>query len=223
MVDRSLLLRRTLPVTLLLLMGVAVGSAEGPSPALLDPSLATEQAPEEFKVKIETTSGDFVIEVVRKWAPNGADRFYNLVKIGYYVDNAFFRVVDGFMAQVGMHGDPKVNAAWSQSPIPDDPIRKENTRGTVTFGARAAPDSRTTQFFINYTDNSYLRKHGKFAPFGRVVEGMEVVDNLYSGYGEGAPRGKGPSQGEIMKAGNTYLKEQFPKLDYITGTTILDK
>jgi peptidyl-prolyl cis-trans isomerase A (cyclophilin A) len=192
------------------------------NPALTDPTRATETAPDVYRVKLETTSGDVVIEVTRKWAPNGADRFYNLVKVGYYDDTAFYRVIDGFMAQVGMHGDPQVQAAWANASIKDDPILKPNTRGMVTFAARTAPDSRTTQFFINYGDNTRLKVHGKFAPFGKVVEGMDVVDSLYSGYGEGAPRGRGPSQGTIMREGNEYLKRDFPKLDYINRATIVE-
>jgi len=191
-----------------------------PNPALLDPSLATEQAPDTYSVKVETSSGDFIIEVHRKWAPKGADRFYNLVKIGYYDDTAFFRVVSGFMAQIGFHGDPAVTAAWRAAGIEDDPIVTDNTRAMVTFAMSSRPSSRTTQFFVNYGDNSYLKQHGKFAPFGKVLEGMDVIDSLYSGYGEGAPRGKGPSQGRIAAEGNEYLKKDFPKLDYILRARI---
>jgi len=197
--------------------------AAEPNPALLKPSLATETAPESYKIKLETTKGDIVIEVTRAWAPNGADRFYNLVKIGYYDGAVFFRVIEGFMAQVGMNGDPAVYAAWSKAAIPDDPVLQSNTRGMVTFAATAAPNSRTTQFFINFGDNSSLKQHGPFAPFGRVVEGMDVVDSLHSGYGEGAPRGRGPSQGEIARQGNAYLKASFPELDAITRASVLAK
>jgi peptidyl-prolyl cis-trans isomerase A (cyclophilin A) len=224
MIGRAPVLGTLIPVmVIVVLAGAAPGTAAEPNRALLVPSLADAQAPETFKVKVETTSGDFVIEVHRDWAPNGADRFYNLVKIGYYDDTAFFRVIDGFMAQVGMNGDPKVQAAWSRVPIQDDPIRKENTRGMVTFAAKASPNSRTTQFFINYGDNTRLRQHGTFAPFGKVIEGMSVVDNLYSGYGEGAPSGGGPSQAKIIREGNSYLKQEFPKLDYIISTTVVDQ
>lgn len=196
-------------------------SPADPNPAMLKPSLAAETAPESYKVKLETTKGDFVIEVTRAWAPNGADRFYNLVKIGYYDGAVFFRVIDGFMAQVGLHGDPAVQAAWSKAAIADDPVTQSNTRGMVTFAATSAPNSRTTQFFINFGDNSSLKQHGPFAPFGRVVEGMKVVDSLYSGYGEGAPKGRGPSQGEIARQGNAYLKAGFPELDAITRASLL--
>ena len=195
--------------------------AAEPSPALLDPSLAADTAPESFKVKLETTKGNFVIEVTRAWAPNGADRFYNLVKIGYYDGAVFFRVVESFMAQVGMHGEPAVQAAWSKAWMPDDPVVQSNTRGMVTFAAQAAADSRTTQFFINFGDNSYLAQHGPFAPFGKVVEGMQVVDALYSDYGEGAPRGRGPSQAEIARQGSAYLKANFPELDAITRASLV--
>jgi peptidyl-prolyl cis-trans isomerase A (cyclophilin A) len=196
-------------------------SSADPNPALLKPSLAAETAPESYKVKFETTKGDFTIQVNRTWAPNGADRFYNLVKIGYYDGAVFFRVIDGFMAQVGMHGDPAVQAAWMKASIPDDPPTQSNTRGMVTFAAQGTPNSRTTQFFINFGDNSSLKQHGPFAPFGRVVEGMKVVDSLYSGYGEGAPKGRGPSQGEIVRQGNAYLKSSFPELDAITKASLL--
>ena len=195
--------------------------AAEPSPALLQPSLAVEKAPETYKARFDTSKGVFVIEVTRDWAPNGADRFYNLVKIGYYDGAVFFRVIEGFMAQVGMHGDPAVQAVWSKATIPDDPVLQSNTRGMVTFAATSAANSRTTQFFINFGDNSSLKQHGPFAPFGRVVEGMAVVDTLHSGYGEGAPRGRGPSQGEIARQGNAYLKASFPELDAITRATLL--
>ncbi len=193
----------------------------GSDPGLADPKLATGTAPDSFRVKVETTKGDFVIEVFRDWAPHGADRFYNLVKVGYYEDIAFFRVIEGFMAQVGMNGDPKIQAVWSDFPIPDDPVVKDNTRGMVTFAAKSSPNSRTTQIFVNYGDNTHLKRYGKFAPIGQVVEGMEVVDSLYSGYGEGAPKGRGPSQAAIIQQGNAYLKKEFPELDYITRATVV--
>jgi peptidyl-prolyl cis-trans isomerase A (cyclophilin A) len=219
--SRGALDRAAVVMMMLACAAAPAAAGEKPHPALADPKLAIETSPDSYRVKLETTQGDFVIEVVREWAPNGADRFYNLVRIGYYQDVAFYRVIEGFMAQAGMHGDPEIQAAWSGQSIPDDPILKENARGTVTFAARSSPDSRTTQFFINYVDNSHLRRYGKFAPFGRVVEGMEVVDALYSGYGEGAPRGGGPSQGAIAQQGNAYLKEKFPKLDYILRASLL--
>ncbi|MCB9524625.1 MAG: peptidylprolyl isomerase [Myxococcales bacterium] len=199
----------------------AQGAAEpaGPHPALLDPSKATEQAPEKFTVKLETTKGDILIDVTRAWAPQGADRFYNLVKIGYYNDVAFFRVISGFMAQVGISGDPKVNEAWRPARIKDDPVTQSNTRGMVTFAKTGMPDSRTTQIFLNFKDNSNLDRMG-FAPFGKV-QSMDVVDQIYSGYGEGAPRGQGPSQGRLQGEGNSYLKAEFPDMDYIKKASIV--
>jgi peptidyl-prolyl cis-trans isomerase A (cyclophilin A) len=177
-----------------------------------------ETAPGSFRARFETTAGDFVIEVHHDWAPQGADRFYTLVKSGYYDGVRFFRVISGFMAQFGIHGDPKVSAAWRGRRIPDDPVRQSNARGMVTF-ATAGPNTRTTQVFINYRDNGMLDGQG-FAPFGRVVEGMEVVDRLFAGYGEGAPNGLGPDQGRIQADGNAYLERDFPKLDYVKRATI---
>ncbi len=191
------------------------------NPALLDPSLATATAPETFKVKLETTKGDVVVEVTRAWAPHGADRFYNLVKIGYYDNVAFFRVISGFMAQVGIHGDPKVNAVWRSASIPDDPVVKSNTRGMVTFAMSSAPNSRTTQIFFNYSDRNSQLDAMRFAPFGKVVQGMEVLDALYSGYGEGAPQGRGPSQQRAQMEGNAYLARDFAQLDSIKKATVL--
>jgi peptidyl-prolyl cis-trans isomerase A (cyclophilin A) len=185
----------------------------GPGAALRDPSRATEKAPERFRVRFETTKGPFVVEVTRAWAPRGADRFYNLVRAGYFDDVAFFRTISGFMVQFGIHGDPRVSAAWREARIPDDPVTQSNARGTVTF-AMAGPDTRTTQLFINFKDNAFLDSQG-FPPFGRVVEGMSVVDSLYSGYGEGAPRGMGPDQGRAQQEGNAYFRSSFPKLDFV--------
>ena len=191
-----------------------------PLPPLLDPAQATETAPERFRVRFETTEGAFVVEVRRKWAPNGADRFYNLVKLGYYDGVTFFRVLENFMAQFGIHGDPKVSRVWRNAQIPDDPVAQSNKRGMVTF-AMAGPDTRTTQIFISYKDNSNLDRMG-FAPFGRVVEGLSVVDKLYSGYGEGAPRGAGPDQGRAQSEGNDYFRREFPDLDHIKSARLVE-
>jgi len=180
---------------------------------------ATAPAPAVYKVKMATTRGNFVIEVHRDWAPLGADRFYNLVKVGYFTDVAFFRVIKGFMVQFGIHGDPAVNRKWHASRIADDPTGKQsNERGMVTF-ATAGPNTRTTQVFINYQNNARLDAMG-FTPIGRVVSGMDVVEQLEGIYGEGAPSGAGPSQSQIESAGNAYLKAQFPKLDYLKSATI---
>ena len=196
-------------------------SPEKPNPALLDPSLAADKAPDTYTVKMETTAGDFVIEVHRSWAPHGADRFYNLVKIGYYEDAAFYRVLKGFMAQAGMNSNPAVTAAWMSARIPPDKVAQSNTKGRVTFAMGGSPDTRTTQIFINYGNNSYLDESG-FAPFGEVVEGFEVVKSLYAGYGEGEPNGEGPSQMKLFRGGNDYLKGAFPKLDYIVRASVLE-
>ena len=177
-----------------------------------DPGFS-QQAPDSFRARFSTTKGDFVIAVHRAWAPLGADRFYNLVRSGYYDGVRFFRVLPGFMAQFGIHGDTAVTTAWRERRIPDDPMRRSNQRGLVTF-ATAGAGTRTTQVFINYRDNSRLDGMG-FAPFGEVVEGMAVVDSLYGGYGEGAPNGRGPDQMRMHIEGEKYLARQFPRLDKI--------
>jgi len=196
-------------------------SATGAKPDLSNPASAAmrQRAPGTFRARFETRKGSFVIAVQRDWAPLGADRFYNLVKSGYFDGARFFRVIPGFMAQFGIHGDPQVAAAWRDATIPDDPVRQHNTRGAVSF-ATAGPGTRTTQLFINYGDNSQLDGMG-FAPFGQVVEGMDVVDALYGGYGEGAPRGRGPDQGRIQLEGNVYLEREFPQLDYVRVASIV--
>ncbi|HEU4405267.1 MAG TPA: peptidylprolyl isomerase [Polyangiaceae bacterium] len=187
---------------------------------IFHPELAIERAPEVYKAKFTTTKGDFVIEVHRDWAPNGADRFYNLVKLGFFDGVKFFRAVENFMVQFGISGDPRVNGAWYRASITDDPVKKSNKRGFVTF-ATSGPHSRSTQVFINYSDaNARLDKTG-FAPFGQVVEGMKVVDSLYKGYGEGAPMGKGPDQGRVQSEGNKYLEKEFPLLDAVKEAKIL--
>lgn len=202
----------------------AAAAAEAPkerNPDLLDPSKATETAPATFAVKFETTAGEFVVDVTREWAPLGADRFWNLVKLGFYDDTFFFRVIGGFMVQFGLSGDPNVNTAWRDARIDDDPVKQSNTRGMVTF-AMAGPNTRTTQLFVNFGDNSRLDGM-KFAPFGKVREpGMDVVDKIYSGYGEGAPMGRGPNQAILGARGNEYLKAEFPKLDRIVRATLLE-
>jgi peptidyl-prolyl cis-trans isomerase A (cyclophilin A) len=184
-----------------------------------DPSKLTEKAPESFKAKFTTTKGAFTIEVTRSQSPNGADRFYNLVKSGYFQDVSFFRVIPGFMGQFGIHGDPKVSAAWRTARIQDDPVKSSNKRGAISF-AMAGPNTRTTQLFINLVDNTNLDSMG-FSPFGKVVEGMEIVDKINGEYGEGAPRGRGPNQGLIQEKGNEYLKASFPNLDYIKSAVIV--
>ena len=191
----------------------------GSNAALLDPSKANETAPAVYKAKFETTEGDFVIEVHRDWAPLGADRFFNLVKIGFYDDVSFFRVIDGFMVQFGISGYPDVMGRWRDANMKDDPAKESNMKGMVTF-ATAGPNSRTTQVFINFSDNKNLDAMG-FTPIGRVIEGKDVVEKLYKGYGEGAPNGRGPDQRKLQSQGTVYLKKDFPELDYVKKASIL--
>jgi peptidyl-prolyl cis-trans isomerase A (cyclophilin A) len=190
-----------------------------PDPALMNPSALQEQAPAVYKVKFTTTKGDFVVEVTRAWSPHGADRFYNLVKHHFYDGAAFFRVLPDFVAQFGISPWPEVSQVWHQAVIPDDRVTQSNTRGTLTF-ATAGPNTRTTQIFINLANNSNLNGMG-FSPFGKVIDGMKVVDKLYSRYGEGAPRGNGPAQDRIQGEGKAYLEKEFPKLDTITTAVIV--
>jgi peptidyl-prolyl cis-trans isomerase A (cyclophilin A) len=185
---------------------------------LSDPASLNETAPDVYKVKFDTSKGPFVVEVHRDWAPNGADRFYNLVKNGFFDNDRFFRVVDGFMVQFGINGNPKLSSVWRDANIKDDPVTQSNKRGMMTF-ATSGPNSRTTQVFINFNNNVGLDGQG-FSPFGQVVSGMKVVDSLYNGYGEGAPRGSGPDQGRVQSEGNAYLNKDFPMLDYIKKATI---
>ena len=220
-------MRTAKALTLSLMAATFLAAAPAPAPAppapnqkLMNPTALNAQAPAIYKVKLQTSKGDVVMEVTREWAPHGADRFYNLVKNGYYDNARFFRVIKDFMVQFGINGDPAVNQVWQQANIPDDPVVQSNKRGMVTF-ATAGPNTRTTQVFINYADrNAGLDGQG-FAPFGKVVEGMEVVDTLYSDYGEGAPQGMGPDQGRSQSEGNAYLTKNFPNLDYIKKATIM--
>jgi peptidyl-prolyl cis-trans isomerase A (cyclophilin A) len=182
---------------------------------LKDPAQLNERAPDQFRARFDTSQGAFVIAVEREWAPLAADRFYNLVKNGFYTDSRFFRVLDGFMAQFGLHADPAVNSAWRSANLRDEPVVKSNLRGSVTFTRESSPNSRYTMIFINYKDNSYLDADG-FAPFGQVVSGMEVVDRFYSGYG----RQNVPDQRRILREGNAYLTAEYPKLDFVKTATV---
>lgn len=185
---------------------------------LSNPAALTEQAPATYKAKFDTSRGVFVIEVRRDWAPNGADRFYNLVKNGFFDDARFFRVLSGFMVQFGINGNPAIQRNWRTAAIKDDPVKQSNTPGMVTF-ATAGPNTRTTQVFVNYGNNARLDGQG-FAPFGKVVSGMDVVEKLYAQYGEGAPGGAGPDQSKIQGEGNAYLNRYFPSLDFIKKATV---
>lgn len=193
---------------------MAVATATLVTPVFAQEQVA-EQAPEKFQVKFETSEGDFTVEVMRKWAPVGADRFYQLVKQDFFKDVRFFRVVPNFMVQFGISGDPEVQKNWRDATIKDDPVVASNQRGYITFAKTGAPNSRTTQLFINFKDNSFLDNQG-FAPFGRVVEGMEVVDRINAQYREQ------PDQGAIQTQGNEYLTSRFPELDYIKSAKIVE-
>lgn len=197
--------------------GAGGGAASGLTKP--DKSAIATPAPDSFKVAFETSKGNFTVVAHRDWAPRGVDRFYHLVELGFFNDARFFRVLRGFMAQFGMNGDPRVTAAWEPLTIADDPVKQKNTRGMVSF-AMGGPNTRTTQLFINYADNTNLDGMG-FAPIGQVVDGMSVVDSLYADYGEGAPDGAGPSQERIAAEGNAYLTRDFPKLDFIKSARIV--
>jgi len=188
--------------------------------ALMDPTgeQATQTAPDEFKVRFETSAGTFVIDVTRDWSPRGADRFYSLIRIGFYDDQRFFRVIPNFVVQWGMSGDPEVSAAWQTARIKDDPVKESNVPGTITFAKTGAPNSRTTQLFINLGDNSASLDGQGFAPFGRVVEGMEVVGSFNAEYGS-TPSNNQPT---IAERGNEFLNKNFPNLDYIVTAKIVE-
>jgi peptidyl-prolyl cis-trans isomerase A (cyclophilin A) len=197
------------------------GAASAPAPGAAKPSLLTPaslraKAPELFKAQFTTTAGDFVVEVHRAWAPLGADRFYNLVRNGFFTDAAFFRVVvkpRPFIVQFGLNANPAVNKVWQSANIKDDPVMGSNKRGTLVF-ATAGPNTRTTQLFINLNDNAFLDSMG-FAPFATVAEGMDIVDKIYPDYAER------PDQGRITEEGKPYLDKNFPKLDSIKLAKIL--
>lgn len=197
------------------------GSPERPEEAqpLLQPANFQERAPDDFRVAFETTEGRFVVEAHRPWAPRGVDRFYNLVRAGYYDGVPFHRVLDGFVVDFGIHPDPWVNAAWRQARMQDDPVLQSNCRGFVTF-SKSEVDTRTVQIFVNLADNAELDDDG-FAPFGTVVEGMETVESLYGGYGDGPPRGDGIYQAMAIARGDEYFAE-FPELDRILQAELID-
>jgi len=182
-------------------------------PALLHPATLTAKAPETYDVKFETTKGDVIVKVTRAWAPIGADRFYNLVKHGFYDGAPFFRVVPGFVVQFGLNGDPAVNKVWQNANIKDDSVKQSNKPGMLVF-ATAGPNTRTTQLFINLGNNAGLDGQG-FAPFGEVTTGMDIVQKIYSGYGER------PDQGAITSQGRAYVEKNFPNIDSIKKATVV--
>jgi cyclophilin family peptidyl-prolyl cis-trans isomerase len=219
----NLILWAGLMPALLLVGACESAKKETPSapsqPSLNNPASLNAQAPDVYWATFDTTKGSFVIKVTRDWAPIGADRFYNLVKNGFYDNASFFRVIPGFIVQFGISADPRVSAVWHDADIQDDPVKQSNVAGTVTF-ATAGPNTRTTQVFINLADNRSLDAKG-FSPFGAVTEGMNVAQSFYSAYGEGTPMGSGPDQQLIQSQGETYLAANFPKLDHIKSATIL--
>jgi peptidyl-prolyl cis-trans isomerase A (cyclophilin A) len=188
-------------------------SPAGSKPSLLNPASLKAQAPDVYKVKFITSKGDVVVQVTRAWSPLGADRFYNLVKNGFYNGAAFFRIVPGFVVQFGLSPDPAVSKAWREAKIPDDPVTQTNHRGYLSF-ATAGPGTRTTQVFIDLVDNARLDSMG-FSPFGQVIEGMDLIDKLNAEYGEQ------PDQGRIEGEGKSYLEKSFPRLDTIKSAVIL--
>jgi len=214
--------RMVLVVSSVVLGAVALAAAQtaAPKPAaanrLLSPATLTAKAPETFKVKFDTTKGVVMLEVHRDWAPRGADRFYNMARNGFFSGVRFFRVIPNFMAQFGINGNPAVNAAWDKVRLMDDPpAMQHNVRGMLTYGTTGQPNSRGTQLFINYKDNSYLDAQG-FVPIGQVTDGMEAVDMLNAEYGAQVQN----QQGRIVAEGNKFLMASFPKLDYIKTATV---
>jgi peptidyl-prolyl cis-trans isomerase A (cyclophilin A) len=197
----------------LLLSGCASEKPAAKAPEKIGP------APAAFRVKFETTKGDFVVAVTKDWAPLGVDRFYELVRTGFYDEARFYRVRPKFVVQWGVNKDPKVSALWRDLKIADDPVKAHNGRGLVTF-ATAGPNTRTTEVFINLADNAKVLDARGFAPFGKVVDGMDVVDQFFSGYGEVAPRGSGPDHDRMESIGNDYLIDHFPRLDYIKKAAV---
>lgn len=184
-------------------------------------STEMKPAPAQYKVMLNTTKGNVVLLVHRDWSPIAADHFYELTKMGFYNNNAFFRVLPGFVVQWGINGDPQVNKPWSEISIKDDPPKVPNKIGTVVFAKTGEPNSRTTQVFINLGDNSATLDPQGFTPFGEVIQGMDHVMELYDGYGEIAPNGAGPNPVAIGDIGNPYLEEHFPKLDYLKKASII--
>ena len=213
-------------VALFALVAAALPPGQRQAPSLLLTPAAPEmnrRAPERFNVRVETSKGVILIEVHRDWAPNGADRFYNLVRAGYYNQVRFHRVIEGRWAQFGINGDPKISNVWRARTIPDDPRRESNVRGTVAY-AFAVANGRTTQIFINLKDNSATHDAEPFAPFGRVAEGMDVVDKLNAEYGESAGGGiRAGNQGPLFEGGADYLQRNFPRLDYIVRATVVER
>ena len=217
-----------IPITAAAVIAVGIGCVHhhgrALSATLLDPNSAFWEtpAPRAFDARVETSKGTFVLSIERDWAPRGADRFYNLARAGFFDDSRFSRVVPGFIAQFGIPGDPAIAMLWQNRAFPDDPVRHSNVRGTIGF-AMTGPNARTTQLYISLVDNVRLDAQG-FAPIGRVIEGMAVVDSLYSGYGENSGGGvRAGKQGPLISGGNAYIDREYPKLDRLIRITIIDR
>ena len=219
MMFRGLIAVALVAALMLATAGTVTTEQEAKPGALKTPAALKETAPATFTANFDTSVGSFVITVHRAWAPHGADRFYNLVKNGFFTDVRFFRAIPNFMVQFGIHGTPAIAAVWREARLPVDKVTQSNKRGYITYAMAGSPDTRTTQMFINFRDNTNLDGLG-FAPFGQVTTGMDVVDKIYTGYGEGAPSGKGPEQGRVQAEGNAYLTKDFPRMDYIKSATI---
>ncbi len=202
-------------LALALLCGACSGGGGTSSTEEFAP-VPNEKAPDHFKVRFDTSKGNILIQVERDWAPIGADRFYTLVKTGYLNGDRFFRVVPNFITQFGISPDPKLTARWRQANLKDEPVRENNVRGTLVFAKTAMPNTRSTQLYFNTADNVASLDSQGFAPFGRVIDGMNVVDQIYSGYGDQ------PQQPRIEAEGNAYLEKEFPKLDYIKTASIVE-
>ncbi len=219
------MIRATWTAGLAALVAVSMAAAgldaeqAAPRKSLMVPAAFTDTAPETYNVKFDTSVGEFVIKVTREWAPHGADRFYNLVKNGFFDEARFFRAMPNFMVQFGLNGNSSVAKTWLAARIPVDKVTQSNKKGFVTFAMGDKPDSRTTQVFINLRNNTNLDRLG-FAPFGEVASGAEVVDKIYTGYGDAAPKGSGPTATRVVNEGNAYLTKSFPKMDYIKTATL---
>jgi peptidyl-prolyl cis-trans isomerase A (cyclophilin A) len=213
-------MRKTLWIAISLALGLTISGCSSSSSSGPKEETKAGPAPDLYKVNFDTSKGTIVVEVHRDWAPNGADHLYELVKTGFYDGDRFFRVVRGFMVQFGINGDPATQRRWAAVNIPDDRPTQANARGTLTYAATSMPNSRSTQLFINFKDNSESLNPQGFAPLGQVIEGMDVVDDIYAGYGEMAPNGPGPDATQIQIEGNGYLAAKFPHLDYIKKASI---
>ena len=217
--DRRFCRMRVAALVLSIIAFCAGCSTKQPEPPEAESAGRDERAPDTYKVRFDTSKGDVVVAVTRSWAPLGADRFYTLVKSGFYDGAHFFRVIPGFVVQFGIAASPAINAKWRSANLQDDPVIQSNRAGTITYAAENSPNTRSTQVFINLADNARLDAT-RFAPFGVVTQGMDVVHQFYSGYGEGRPMGNGPDQARAAAEGKAYFEREFPKLDYIKKAII---